>query len=125
MRRTLVLTIWLALTLEAAAVMSPNSQNLPRWGVVPGVVIVKLKAQVEPAAGRSPRGALTTGLAVVDRVAADVHATSFERVFPARPLPVQRHLVTTTDPSRLYRFEFDVVRDPAQVAADLAKDPEV
>lgn len=125
MRRTLVLTIWLALTLEAAAVMSPTPQNEPRWGVVPGVVIVKLKAQVEPVAGRSARGALTTGLAVVDQVAADVRATAFGRVFPERHRAARRPLVSVVDPSRLYRFEFDVVRDPAQVAAQLAKDPQV
>jgi len=126
MRRTLTLLAWAALTLEAAAVVSPNTDpDLPRWGVVPGVVIVQLKPNVEPAVGRSATGALATGLSGLDRLAADLRATSFERVFTARPAHAARAFVTGPDLTRFYRLEFDVVRDPAQVVQELSRDPQV
>jgi subtilisin family serine protease len=127
MLRALTLVFWAALTLEAAAMVSGTADpNVPTWGVVPGVVIVKLKPDVEPAAPRGSRAAVATGMPVLDRVAQEVRATRFDKVFVARHKNARSAPAAgLPDLSRFYRLEFDVVRDPAQVAEEVAKDPQV
>ena len=116
----LALVMWA----PARALYDANANpDRPTWGVVPGVVVVKLKPDVEPTRGRTANAAVATGLPVIDQVASDVRARSFDRVFrAARRVAPESGL---SDLTRFYRLEFDVVRDPAQVALAIAKDPGV
>lgn len=125
MIRTILILLVLVASVHPAAAMVSNTTlpNAPNWGVVPGVVVVQLKPEVEPARPRGARSALATGLSVLDRVAADLRATRFEKVFAYRHKPQPGSKLV--DLTRFYRLEFDVVRDPAQVALEIMKDPQV
>lgn len=118
---TLVVLCLMAGAAEAEVYPAGSAQG-ESWGVVPGVIIVKLSPGVAPGRGRST-GAVATGLPVLDRVASDVRASSFHKVFPASRPPLASS--NLHDLSRFYRLEFDVVRDPAQVALEVAADPSV
>ncbi len=124
MKRTWVAVV---LVLIVASVVQARVYDgldaLPRSGVVPGVVIVKVKPGIEPRPMRAASDGIATGLPVLDQVAADMRAQSFDAVFVGeRPPAVGSGLADLT---RFYRLEFDVVRDPAQVAEAIAADPGV
>jgi subtilisin family serine protease len=129
MKRLGLLCIVLALSIvsKAEAGFKPGQPDAgPKWGIEPGRIVVKLKPEVTVQPRRAAGGAVVTGLSVLDQVAAEMGATSFEPVFP-RP---SRALASTIksgpqDLTRYYRLFFDAVRDPAQVAEAVAKDPQV
>lgn len=126
--------IWVAavLVLALASLVQARVYDgldaLPRSGVVPGVVIVKLKPDTEPRPMRAASDGVVTGLPILDQVAGDMRARRFDAVFPAEHTRARRAQAQTAglvDLTRFYRLEFDVVRDPAQVAEAIARDPGV
>jgi subtilisin family serine protease len=122
-RYVLAFVLVLATALPATADVRQVNPDAPRWGVVPGVVIVQLKETAEPRANRAASDAVSTGFPVLDRVAADMRARRFDRVFETARRPALGSQLS--DLTRFYRLEFDVVRDPQQVAEEIAADPNV
>lgn len=122
-RSWLVLVFVIAWGAGAHAMVRPDGSTGARSGVVHGAVLVQLMPGVEPARGRSADGILVTGMAGVDAVARAVRAERFDRVFAGSKVPPAGS--TLRDLTRFYRLEFPDVRDPAEVAAELAKDPSV
>ena len=117
-----MVVLYLTVGVADARVNPAGAVQGKSWGVVPGVIIVKLAPGINPGRSRSV-GAIATGLSVLDKVATEVRASSFHKVFPASRPPLASS--TLDDLSRFYRLEFDVVRDPAQVAQEVAADPNV
>jgi subtilisin family serine protease len=123
-RYVLALVLALAMALPGLASVRPHANpDAPRWGVVPGVVIVQLKDAAVPRNNRAASDGVSTGFPVLDRVAADMRARRFDPVFENARRPAMASKLS--DLTRFYRLEFDVVRDPQQVAEAIAADPNV
>lgn len=124
MRRFLTLATVVILGASAAwGQYNPSATAKPSWGVAPGVILVQLKPDREPARARGVDGIPVTGFPVVDAVSETLRGRSFERVFAGRERPEPGSGLH--DLTRFYRLEFDAVRDPQLVAEEVANDPNV
>ncbi|MEK6572031.1 MAG: subtilase family N-terminal domain-containing protein, partial [Bacteroidota bacterium] len=104
------------LSLSFSEKTSPSSQKMTqarRSMYLPGEVIIKFKLGPQIQLGKTGSGALTTGIASLDKLFAKFQGEELKPVFPGHPRPSAPDAVDLT---RFYSFRYRDGSEPKKVA---------